>query len=79
MHTTVKKWGNSIGIRLPKAFAKEIRIEEGTEVDISVKDDKILIQNINKNYNLNELLLDVNSDNIHGEFDSYYPVGLEQW
>ncbi len=38
MDTTVQKWGNSLAIRLPKAFADEIGLDQGSEIDIQIID-----------------------------------------
>ena len=35
MVTKIQKWGNSLGVRIPKSFAREAGITEGTLVDIS--------------------------------------------
>ena len=46
MKTTVVKWGNSQGIRLPKAFLQNIQITENDPVDVSLENDKIVIKKI---------------------------------
>ncbi len=33
MATTLQKWGNSLGIRVPKAVADQLDLKSGTEVD----------------------------------------------
>ena len=47
MQTTVVKWGNSHGIRLPKAFLQNIRIFENDPVDVVLENEKIIITKIN--------------------------------
>ena len=47
MQTTIVKWGNSQGIRLPKAFLKNIQITENDPVDITLENEKIVIKKIN--------------------------------
>ena len=44
METIVKKWGNSIGIRIPKHIAKEFSLKDGSLVDIEDKENQIIIQ-----------------------------------
>jgi len=36
MQTTIRKWGNSLAVRIPKAFVKEAHVAYGTAVDLSV-------------------------------------------
>ena len=38
MQTKVQKWGNSLGLRIPKSFAEQAGVEAGSEVDLSVED-----------------------------------------
>lgn len=42
MVTVVKKWGNSLGIRLPKTVAEDVEINEGTAVTIEARDWQII-------------------------------------
>ena len=37
MHTKVQKWGNSLALRIPRSFAAEAQVEEGSTVDVSVE------------------------------------------
>jgi antitoxin component of MazEF toxin-antitoxin module len=39
---TVKKWGNSLGIILPKKVVRNERIKEGVEVEVSIQPENIL-------------------------------------
>jgi antitoxin component of MazEF toxin-antitoxin module len=40
METTVVEWGNSHGIRIPKAFLQNIRIKENDPVDVILEKDR---------------------------------------
>ncbi len=76
----VKKWGNSLAIRIPKSFAKEVNLDSGTEINLAIKNGKIIIEPLKqKKYHLNDLLLEVNEDNIHNEYSSGEPRGKEIW
>jgi antitoxin component of MazEF toxin-antitoxin module len=46
MRTTIVKWGNSRGIRIPKAFLKNIHVSENDPVDITLSGEKITIKEI---------------------------------
>lgn len=48
METIVKKWGNSLGIRIPKHIAKELSLKDGSSVDIEDKEGEIIIHPKNK-------------------------------
>ena len=44
MTTTVVKWGNSRGIRLPKPFLESLNLKENDKVDVFTENNKIIIQ-----------------------------------
>jgi len=75
----VTKWGNSLGIRIPSAIAKQIHIEEGTTVTFTVIDDGVMIQPQRRKYTLEELLERMTPDNFHSEIDTGTTVGNEVW
>ena len=43
METAVAKWGNSLALRLPATIAADLRVKEGTPVDIRIEDDTLLV------------------------------------
>ena len=80
MQTKIKKWGNSLALRIPKSFALNANLRQNELVDISIDKEKIIITPIGeKEYSLDELLKGVSADNLHGEFDTGVPVGKEIW
>ena len=80
MQTKIKKWGNSLALRIPKSFALNANLRQDELVDISVDKERIIITLIgDKEYSLDELLAGVSEDNLHGEFDTGTPVGKEVW
>lgn len=80
MRTRVQKWGNSLAVRLPKAFAEEIHIKENTWVELTLVDGKLTIMPVQDSpVSLEELLAGVTEENIHTEFDFGAPQGTEIW
>lgn len=78
MKTRMQKWGNSMAMRIPKHIVEELGLEEGTEVEISVEDRRIIVSPVQPlTYDLSLLLKKVNSRNIHAEVDWSAPVGKE--
>ena len=78
METVVKKWGNSLGIRIPAAIARELSLKDGSTVDINDKGKQILIKPVKKN-KLSELVSGINKQNLHEEISTGGPVGKEIW
>ena len=78
MKATIQKWGNSLGVRIPKVIADDLELVNGSEVELLEDSDKIIIQPHRK-LNLNDLLSAIDDDNLHGEVNSGEPVGKELW
>ena len=80
MPTLVRKWGNSLGVRIPQTYAQEAHIEEGTPVRFSVEDGRLVMTPERApTYSLDELLAGITPENCHGETDWGGPVGREVW
>ena len=58
-----QKWGNSLGVRIPRGLAEEVGLGAGTEVSLTAKDG--------------ELLAGVTPENIHPSVDTGDAVGAE--
>ena len=68
MKATIQRWGNSLGIRIPKIIAQDLMLENGSEVELFEESDKIVIQP-RKKPRLKDLLQEINVDNIHDEVE----------
>ena len=80
MRTRIQKWGNSLALRIPQAFAKEARVERGSEVDLSLVEGKLVIAPLPEvPITLAGLLEGIADSNLHGEVDSGPAVGKEAW
>ena len=44
MQTKIQKWGNSLGLRIPRSFAAEAQVKEGATVDLSVENGRLLVR-----------------------------------
>ncbi len=80
MKTHVQRWGNSLAVRIPKAFAEEARLEANDEIEITLHDGQIvLIAQKATEYSLDALLDDVTPDNRPGEWNMGPAAGNEVW
>ena len=77
--TQVSKWGNSLGLRLPKAVAREAQLGEGDTVDVTVDDGAIVIRPSRPRYSLDELVRRITPKNRHDETAWDSPLGNEVW
>lgn len=80
MLTKIQKWGNSLALRIPKAFALDAQLENDSFVEISIVEGQIIIKPVvAPSWTLEELLAGVNNDNLHHEVDTGSPIGNEVW
>ncbi|MGB7337914.1 MAG: AbrB/MazE/SpoVT family DNA-binding domain-containing protein [Phototrophicaceae bacterium] len=80
MIVKIQKWGNSLALRIPKAFAEQTGLDSDSAVEIRVIDGQIHIVPIQNNqYELEALLAEVNADNLHQEVDTGNAMGNEVW
>lgn len=80
MQTRVQRWGNSLAIRIPKAFAEEFSLKHNSSVDISMLEGKIVVEPVIKSeLTLEKLVADITEHNLHGEIDTGAGQGNEAW
>ncbi|MGO9203190.1 MAG: AbrB/MazE/SpoVT family DNA-binding domain-containing protein [Limisphaerales bacterium] len=80
MKTAVQRWGNSLAVRIPRAFAQQTRLGSGTEVDLELKSGTLVISPVRKRrYKLGPLLAQVRKAHLHSETEWGEPTGREVW
>ena len=80
MQTRIQKWGNSLGLRIPKSFAEQAGVEAGSEVDLALEDGELIIRPTRgPQYELAVLLRGVTEENLQPEVDTGPPTGREAW
>jgi antitoxin MazE len=75
----VQRWGNSLAVRIPKAFAKQVGLEDGSPVELAVVGDHLVVEPAQPSLQLDDLLAGVTEENIHQEIDTGASVGNEAW
>jgi antitoxin MazE len=80
MESRIQKWGNSLAVRIPKAFAEETLLSEDATVEITVQEGALVIVATRKRrISLEKLLRGITRENIHGEVTTGEQVGNEAW
>ena len=79
MKTQVQKWGNSLALRIPKAFAEEAGLRANAAVELSLVAGALVVQAVTPPLTLDELLRGVTDDNLPGEWDTGPATGKEVW
>ena len=79
MRTKVAKWGNSLAVRIPRSYAREMNLKEGMSLDISLGGGGIILRPTFPSYTLRELIQGITPENRHAETDWGDPAGRESW
>ena len=80
MRTRIQKWGNSLAVRIPTAFARSLRLERDSQVELSMARNQLVIAPVRKPQpKLAELLNRITPANVHREVDAGKPQGRESW
>lgn len=80
MRTKIVRWGNSLGLRIPKSFAVEMGVSDETPVDLSLEEGRLVIRAAKPpKIALEDLLAGVKKSNLHDEVETGGPVGGEAW
>lgn len=78
MKATVRKWGNSLAVRIPKAISEELSIGEKSEMEMVTRDGLLILEPKDR-YQLKEMLNGITDENLHGEVDTGTRTGIEEW
>ena len=83
MLTTIQKWGNSQGVRLPKTVLDVLFLKENDTVEIVTANDSIIIKKATRKRrakkSLDERFLNYTGNYQCSEWDTGKPIGKEVW
>lgn len=89
MVVQLNKWGNSIGLRIPKPYRDLLGLRQGTNVEVIIRDDSIVLTPVTSSTQLAEMAADIDldlmisqitPDKVHGEiWNDSPPAGKEVW
>jgi antitoxin MazE len=77
MQVQVSRWGNSLGVRLPKELAMRLGVTDGSRVEMTAEPGRIVISVARPVYSLEELLVGMTPEAMHEAFDWGGDVGRE--
>lgn len=78
MQVKVQVWGNSLGLRIPRAYARELQVGPGSTLELSMEAG-VLVAKPSAAVELDALLARVNPDNTHHELNWGQASGDELW
>ena len=78
MTVALKKWGNSLALRIPKDILNTLAIDENSIMELSVNNGMLTVKP-KSNTLLETLVSQISSENLHKEVDTGRSVGNEEW
>jgi antitoxin MazE len=80
MSVTLHRWGNSVGLRVPKPLLDQLGLGEGSKVDVRVEDGRLVIEpHRGQRLTLKDVLKGFSPDDQPGEVGWGRPIGKEVW
>ena len=80
MMTSIQKWGNSQGLRIPKILLESLKWAENEQIEMILGDGEITLRPVKaKRRSIQELFADYQGDYQPSEIDWGEPEGDEVW
>ena len=79
MEAVLRRWGNSVAVRLPSTLVKSCQLKEDAKLVITEEEGKIVLtpKTHQPHYTLKSLLAQMTPANTHDAIDFGEPVGRE--
>ncbi|MGC9966224.1 MAG: AbrB/MazE/SpoVT family DNA-binding domain-containing protein [Syntrophobacteraceae bacterium] len=77
----IRKWGNSLALRIPTHFATRLKVQENSAVELSISEGGLFVKPTHSKpkYSLCEMLEGITEENLHKEIETGEPQGAEIW
>lgn len=79
MRITFSRWGNSLAVRIPSAFARDLGVSEGDQMELAMEGGRLVLRPLEPRYDLEALVAGITRKNRTGELDADGPAGREAW
>jgi len=79
MRSSISRWGNSLAVRLPRHAVEGANLQEGSAVEVEVKEGTVVVRPVRKRFKLAELLAQMEPKHEHKETDWGPAQGEEAW
>ena len=80
MNQHVKKWGNSLALRIPANLSAALNLRENDAVELREEDGKLIVEKaVRLSPSLDEMIARITPENRHDPIDWGPPVGKEFW
>lgn len=72
----LSKWGNSLALRIPKCFLENLELNQDTRLQLSIKDEKLIIE---KKKTLKQMCENINEKNLNKDSIWEKDIQGEEW
>lgn len=81
MRARVQRWGNSLAVRIPLAFRRELHLQPDSTVDMTVESGRLVLVPVRESTvpTLTQLIERVTDENRHTDIGTGEPLGHEAW
>ena len=79
MVSAIRKWGNSLGLRIPKSLAEYFHIREGIRVELLPREDGILIKFLENEMTMEQILKSIPNDYVPDQEILPDTLPSEEW
>ncbi len=77
MRTRVRRWGNSLAVRIPQPMALDVGLTSESDVEMSVQNGRLVLEPRRRRHTLEELVAGITKANRHPAVDLGNPAGRE--
>lgn len=74
--TTIQRWGNSLAVRLPRAFIDELKVKQHSPITLTIINGQLMIE---PEITLDSFVASMDPNNLHDETGWGEPQGVEVW
>ena len=80
MTTKIERWGKGLGVRIPDALARRVRVAHGMTVRLNAEAGRLVVTPVQAGMvDLKSLLAEVTPANLHQEVEFGRRTGQEIW
>lgn len=77
MCARITRWGNRLGLRIPRTVAQDLGLDDGALVELRLIDGDLVVRPVH--WTLEDLVAGIAPDKVHGEMPWGRPAGREPW
>jgi len=78
MTVAMKRWGNSLAIRIPKDITASLDLRDDSLLELEIRDNTLVLKP-KQNNSLEMMVEQITPENLHNEIKTDEAIGHEEW